>query len=72
MLQIIIYNPVFSQGKVILKELLKKLPSGLLDLLRVSGVVPKKVKLPYEKFKINDIAGLEKAASEGNPNIKKN
>jgi DNA polymerase/3'-5' exonuclease PolX len=52
LLQIIIYNPVFSQGKVILKELLKELPSGLLDLLRVSGVVPKKVKLPYEKFKI--------------------
>jgi DNA polymerase (family 10) len=44
------------------EELLKELPSGLLDLLRVSGVGPKKVALLYNKVGISTVEELEKAA----------
>ncbi len=47
------------------QELLKEFPSGLLELLRVQGVGPKKVKLLYEELGIKNISDLEKAASAG-------
>ena len=47
------------------QELLKEFPSGLLELLKVQGVGPKKVKLLYEELEIKSIADLENAASAG-------
>ena len=47
-----------------LKELEKDLPSGLLDLLRISGLGPKKVKALYEALDIGDIPSLKKAAQD--------
>ena len=47
------------------QELLKELSPTLLDLLKVSGVGPKKVKLFYDKLGIKSIEGLEKAAIAG-------
>ena len=46
-------------------ELLKELPPGLLELLEVSGIGPKKVHLLYDKLGIKSVEGLEKAAREG-------
>jgi DNA polymerase (family 10) len=43
-------------------ELLKKLPPGLLDLLKVTGVGPKKVALIYNKVGVSTVEELEKAA----------
>ncbi len=45
-------------------DLRKGFPEGLLDLLRIQGLGPKKVKLLYEKLKIKNLAQLEKAAKE--------
>ncbi len=42
--------------------LLKELPPGLLELLRISGVGPKKVALLYDKVGIKSVDELEKAA----------
>src|SRR3989338_11046803 len=42
------------------QELLKEIPPTLLDLLKVSGVGPKKVKLFYDQLGIKSIEGLEK------------
>ncbi len=44
-------------------ELLKEFPPGLLDLLKVSGVGPKKVALLYNRLGISSIEELEKAAA---------
>lgn len=46
-------------------ELLKKFDKGLLDMLRVRGVGPKKVKLFYSSLGIDSIEKLRKAAEEG-------
>ncbi|MBI5875756.1 MAG: DNA polymerase/3'-5' exonuclease PolX [Deltaproteobacteria bacterium] len=46
-------------------ELFKELPPGLLDLLEVSGIGPKKVQLLYDKLGIESVEELEKAAKEG-------
>src|SRR3989338_2950421 len=43
------------------EDLKKKIPGGLLDLLNIPSVGPKTAKLLYEKLKIKDIPGLEKA-----------
>ncbi len=43
-------------------ELLKELPPGLLELLDVSGIGPKKVQLLYKELGIQSISDLEKAA----------
>jgi len=51
-----------STGRIKAYEYLKKkIPGGLLDLLNIPSVGPKTVKLLYEKLKIKDISGLEKA-----------
>lgn len=46
-------------------ELLKELPPGLLELLEVSGIGPKKVHLLYDTLGIESVEGLEKAARDG-------
>ena len=43
------------------EDLKKKVPAGLLDLLNIPSVGPKTAKLLYEKLKIKDVSGLEKA-----------
>ncbi len=47
------------------EDLKKKLPSGLIELLKLQGLGPKKVKLLYEKLGIVDIESLKKAAETG-------
>lgn len=48
-----------------LKDLEKKLPPGLLQITEIQGMGPKKTKFLYEKFKVKDIASLEKVAKSG-------
>jgi DNA polymerase (family 10) len=47
------------------KDLLKKSHPGLLDMLRLRGLGPKKVKLIFLNLGIKDIKALEKAAKKG-------
>jgi DNA polymerase (family 10) len=47
------------------QELLREFPPTLLELLKVSGVGPKKVKLFYEELGIKSVEELEKAATKG-------
>ena len=47
------------------QALIKKLPAGLLDLLRISGLGPKRVKLLHEKLKVKTVADLAKAIEAG-------
>jgi DNA polymerase (family X) len=46
-------------------ELRSSVPEGVLMMLRIQGLGPKKVKLLYEKLKIASVDELEKAAQEG-------
>jgi DNA polymerase (family 10) len=46
-------------------ELQKSLPSGLMDMIRIQGLGPKRAKILYDKLKIKDIPGLKKAIQEG-------
>ncbi len=46
-------------------ELQKSLPPGLLDMIRIQGLGPKRAKILYEKLKIKDLPSLEKACREG-------
>lgn len=48
-----------------LDEISEGLPEGLLTLLNIPDVGPKKVKLFYDKLGVTDIDSLEKAAREG-------
>lgn len=64
-----------STGKIQAhEELTDKIPEGLIQLLSVPGLGPKTTKLLYEKFRIKDIAELERLAREhrlsGLPGIK--
>lgn len=43
----------------------KSVPKGLLELMEVIGLGPKKVKLLHDKLKINTVAQLKKAAESG-------
>ena len=47
------------------EELKSSLPQGLLKMLAIQGVGPKKVKLLYEKLGISSVEELEKACTEG-------
>ncbi len=47
------------------KQLAKKLPAGLLDLLRIPGLGPKRVKLLHKKLKVKSAADLAKALDAG-------
>ena len=47
------------------KQLAAKLPSGLLDLLRIPGLGPKRVKLLHKKLKVKSAADLAKVLDAG-------
>jgi DNA polymerase (family 10) len=47
------------------KELRKAFPSGVLDMLRIQGLGPKKVKVLYDTLKLSGLEALEKAAKDG-------
>src|SRR5229473_5838361 len=47
------------------QQLAKKLPAGLLDLLRIPGLGPKRVKLLYKKLKVKSASDLAKALDAG-------
>jgi DNA polymerase (family 10) len=47
------------------KELASKLPAGLLDLLRIPGLGPKRVKLLYKRLKVKSAADLAAALDKG-------
>ena len=54
-----------STGKIeILEKLRKKVPHGLLEIMRIQGVGPKTAKLFFEKLEIDSIEKLEKYARE--------
>jgi len=47
------------------KQLAAKLPAGLLDLLRIPGLGPKRVKLLHKKLKVKSAADLAVALDQG-------
>lgn len=47
------------------KQLAAKLPAGLLDLLRIPGLGPKRVKLLYKKLKVKSAADLATVLEQG-------
>jgi DNA polymerase (family 10) len=47
------------------RELLKEIPSTLLELLDIPGVGPKGVKAVYEKLKVETVAELKRAIEDG-------
>jgi DNA polymerase (family X) len=47
------------------KQLAAKVPAGLLDLLRIPGLGPKRVKLLYKKLKVKSAADLAVALDKG-------
>ena len=48
-----------------LAELRASVPAGLLDMVGIPGVGPKKAKLVYDRLKISDVEGLRAAAEDG-------
>ncbi|MBA2123754.1 hypothetical protein B9J78_02280 [bacterium Unc6] len=57
---------IVSRGKLsYLEELLQKVPEGLIVLMRLEGLGPKKVKIIYDKLGIKDIESLYQALKEG-------
>src|SRR5262249_18500584 len=46
-------------------ELQKSFPPGLLEMIRVQGLGPKRALILYKKLKIANVQALEKAAKEG-------
>jgi DNA polymerase (family X) len=44
------------------RDLLKKVPHGLLDLRRIHGLGPKRIKLLHEELGVRDLPSLERAA----------
>jgi DNA polymerase (family X) len=47
------------------QQLVATLPPGLLDLLRIPGLGPKRVKLFHDRLKVNSIADLKQALEAG-------
>lgn len=57
---------ILTTGKLEFYErLTAELPAGLVDVMRVNGVGPKKAKLFWEQLQVKDIATLEAAAKAG-------
>jgi DNA polymerase (family 10) len=55
-----------TAGKIkYLEELKKDIPQGVLEMMSVPGVGPKKAKTLFEKLKIDSIDALEKSAKAG-------
>src|SRR2546422_7296379 len=48
------------------QQLVATLPPGLLELLRIPGLGPKRVKLFHEQLKVNSVADLKDALEKGN------
>jgi DNA polymerase (family 10) len=48
-----------------LVDLQKQIPAGLIDLLKLPGLGPKRVKILYDKLGVKTFDALEKAAKEG-------
>ncbi|MCS7185038.1 MAG: helix-hairpin-helix domain-containing protein, partial [bacterium] len=46
-------------------ELKKKIPNGVLEIMELHGVGPKRAKILYEELKIDSVEKLKKAAQEG-------
>ena len=49
----------------LLEDLKKQFPPGLVELLRVPGLGPKRVALLHKKLRIDDLAGLKAAVAAG-------
>ncbi len=49
----------------LLEDLRKQFPPGLVDLLRVPGLGPKRVALLHKKLRVDDVAGLKAAVAGG-------
>ena len=47
------------------QELVATIPSGLLELLRIPGLGPKRVKLFHDELKVNSVADLKQALAAG-------
>src|SRR5260370_20390553 len=47
------------------QQLVATIPPGLLDLLRIPGLGPKRVRLLHEKLKVNSVADLKDALEKG-------
>lgn len=47
-----------------IEDLEKKIPQGVLEIMSIPGMGPKKAKIVYEKLRITSIPELEKAAKE--------
>jgi len=47
------------------QQLVATIPPGLLDLLRIPGLGPKRVKLFHERLKVNSVADLKAALDQG-------
>lgn len=56
---------VTTGGLPLHRQLAAKLPAGLLDLLRIPGLGPKRVKLLYQKLRVKSPADLRKALDAG-------
>ncbi|RJQ31356.1 MAG: DNA polymerase/3'-5' exonuclease PolX [Actinobacteria bacterium] len=59
-----IYQLVTTGHMDYYEEIKKKVPSGLVDLIRVPGLGPKKAKLIYDELGITSIEDVEAAAKE--------
>ncbi|MFQ5736891.1 MAG: DNA polymerase/3'-5' exonuclease PolX [Thermodesulfobacteriota bacterium] len=46
-------------------ELAREVPPGMLEVIKISGVGPKKASMLHRELGIKDVAGLEKAAAQG-------
>jgi DNA polymerase (family 10) len=56
---------LYTTGRLgLYEEVKEKIPAGLLGILRIPGVGPKKVKVLYDKLGVTSIEDLEKAAKE--------
>src|SRR5574341_1250201 len=59
-------HEIVETGRLgLLEELKKQLPEGLLQMMHLPGVGPKRAKLVYEKLGVKTLDALEKAAREG-------
>src|SRR5438552_15885504 len=47
------------------QQLVATIPPGLLDLLRIPGLGPKRVKLFHDELKVNSVANLKRALDAG-------
>lgn len=57
---------IVTTGKLMFHEkLLAEIPPGLLEMLKIAGLGPKKIAILHQELKINSVAELEKACQAG-------